>query len=69
MDIMTRAFSPSEAGTSAVGAAAGLGMKYAVQYGIARGVFSNEAGLGSLAILHGTAEDTSPEEQGMLGYV
>lgn len=65
LDIMTRAFSPSEAGTSAVGAAAGLGMKYAVQYGIARGVFSNEAGLGSLAILHGTAEDTSPEEQGM----
>lgn len=65
LEILTSAFSPSTAGTSAAGAAAGLGMKYAVRYGIARGVFSNEAGLGSLAILHGTAEDTSPEEQGM----
>lgn len=28
-------------------------------------MFSNEAGLGTLAVLHGAAEDTTPEEQGM----
>ena len=65
VQIITCAFSASTAGESAAGAAAGWGVKTAVQYGIARGVFSNEAGLGSLAILHGAAEDTTPEEQGM----
>ena len=50
---------------SAAEGAAGYGISKAVQYGIARGVFSNEAGLGSLAILHGSARETTPEEQGM----
>ena len=36
-----------------------------IRYGISRGVFSNEAGLGTLAVLHGPAEDTTPHEQGM----
>ncbi len=36
-----------------------------MRYGISRGVFSNEAGLGTLAVLHGPAEHTTPEEQGM----
>ena len=36
-----------------------------MRYGIARGVFSNEAGLGTLAVLHGPAEHTTPEKQGM----
>ena len=40
-------------------------MSGSVRYGLARGVFSNEAGLGSLAVLHGAAEDTTPEQQGM----
>lgn len=37
----------------------------AFRYGVARGVFSNEAGLGTLAGLHGAAGDTTPREQGM----
>lgn len=45
--------------------AAGYGVSRSLQYGISRGVFSNEAGLGSLAVLHGAAEDTTPEQQGM----
>lgn len=49
---------------SAAGGAAGYGISRAVRYGIARGVFSNEAGLGSLATLHGAAGETTPEEQG-----
>lgn len=50
---------------SAAGGAAGYGISKALQYGIARGVFSNEAGLGSLATLHGSAKETTPGEQGM----
>ena len=65
LEIAVDACSPASAGISIAGGAAGWGMKTAVQYGIARGVFSNEAGLGSLAILHGSAENTTPEEQGM----
>lgn len=38
------------------GGAVGLLASKSVQYGIARGVFSNEAGLGSLAVLNGAAE-------------
>ena len=41
------------------------GISRSFRYGIARGVFSNEAGLGSLAGLHGATEDTNPQEQGM----
>ncbi len=64
-NIISAAFCPEGAARSLAGGAAGWGMKSAVQYGVARGVFSNEAGLGSLAILHGTAEDGRPEIQGM----
>lgn len=46
------------------GAAAGWGMGNAVRYGIARGVFSNEAGLGTMAVLHG---DSPGEDAGLQG--
>ena len=60
-DIFRYAFLPQ----SALGGIGGYGIGQAFRYGIARGVFSNEAGLGSLAGLHGATEDTTPEEQGM----
>ena len=47
------------------GGIAGILFSKSVRYGMARGVFSNEAGLGSLAVLHGATEETTPEEQGM----
>ncbi len=47
------------------GGIAGFGISKSIRYGISRGVFSNEAGLGTLAVPHGPAEHTSPEEQGM----
>lgn len=50
---------------AAVGGVGGYGISRSIRYGVARGVFSNEAGLGSLAVLHGATEDTTPEEQGM----
>lgn len=50
---------------SAFSGVAGYQISKSLQYGISRGVFSNEAGLGSMAVLHGAAEDTTPEQQGM----
>ncbi len=47
------------------GGLSGVLLSRSVRYGLSRGVFSNEAGLGSLAVLHGAAEDTTPEQQGM----
>lgn len=47
------------------GGTAGFLVNRSLRYGLSRGVFSNEAGLGSLAVLHGAAEDTTPERQGM----
>lgn len=50
---------------AAAGGVSGFVLNKSVRYGLSRGVFSNEAGLGSLAVLHGAAEDTTPEQQGM----
>ena len=47
------------------GGMTGYGMAAAIRSGVSRGVFSNEAGLGTLAVLHGPAEHTTPWEQGM----
>lgn len=59
--IMKSALAPD----ALVGGVGGYGISRSLRYGVARGVFSNEAGLGSLAILHGATERTTPEEQGM----
>lgn len=52
---------------SAVGGAAGIGMRRAVQYGITRGIFSNEAGCGTAPTAHAAAETRSPHHQGCFG--
>ncbi|MBR5542684.1 MAG: sodium:alanine symporter family protein [Oscillospiraceae bacterium] len=49
------------------GAAAGEMFGRAVRYGVSRGVFSNEAGLGSAPIIHAAANARSPEKQGFWG--
>ena len=51
------------------GAAAGDGFRHALRFGVARGVFSNEAGLGSSPIMHATAEAKSPAEQARWGML
>ena len=48
-----------------VGGICGYGLSKAVSVGIRRGIFSNEAGLGSSPILHSAAESDSPYTQGM----
>lgn len=62
-DIVTGAFSPR----TAVSGIGGFGTAQAIQWGLRRGAFSNEAGLGSSAIAHGSAAARSPGEQGLWG--
>ncbi|MBL8142938.1 MAG: sodium:alanine symporter family protein [Acidobacteria bacterium] len=54
-------------GTAAAGGFAGSTMAMALRYGVARGLFSNEAGLGSAPMVHAVAETDHPVRQGMYG--
>lgn len=47
----------------------GFGMAKAIRYGVSRGVFSNEAGLGSSAVIHAAADCKNPAEQGKWGII
>ena len=47
------------------GGAAGYGMAQAIRVGVSRGVFSNEAGMGSSVMVHAAADAKEPCEQGM----
>ena len=58
--IVTYAFAPRAA-------AGGYAMGTALRYGVARGVFTNEAGLGMSSIAHACADVDEPAEQGMWG--
>ena len=51
------------------GGALGFGIGRAARYGIARGLFSNEAGMGSTPHAHAVANVKHPVEQGVLGIV
>ena len=54
-------------GTAAAGGFAGSTVALAVRYGIARGLFSNEAGLGSAPMVHSAAQTDHPARQGLYG--
>ncbi len=54
-------------GTAATGGFAGSTIMMAMRYGIARGLFSNEAGLGSAPMVHAAAKTDHPVRQGMYG--
>lgn len=52
---------------AAFGGVAGYGIMHALQRGVSRGVFSNEAGLGSSVMIHTSSDSKSPHIQGMWG--
>ncbi len=52
---------------AAAGGTAGYGIMLAMHYGFSRGVFSNEAGLGSAPIAHAASSTKSPVKQGLWG--
>ncbi len=59
--VVREAFSFEAAG----GGAAGVGMMVAMRYGIARGIYANEAGYGTAAVAYGTARTEAPVQQGL----
>ena len=63
--IFTHAFSPA----AATGGFAGAAVWAAIRFGVARGVFSNEAGLGSAPIAHAAAKTKSPVSQGLVAML
>lgn len=60
--ILTSAFT----GHAAIGGFLGAGMKEAIRYGIARGLFSNESGLGSAPIVAAAAQTKNPVRQALV---
>ncbi len=56
-------------GTAAAGGFAGAGVMAAIRFGVARGVFSNEAGLGTAPIAHAAAKTNSPVRQGQIAML
>ncbi len=63
--IFLGAFNP----TAVVGGAAGITVREAIRYGVARGLFSNEAGMGSTPHAHARAAAKNPHEQGLTAMI
>jgi AGCS family alanine or glycine:cation symporter len=63
--IFRHAFSP----TSAAGGFLGATVAQTVRFGVARGLFSNEAGLGSASIAHSAAKTKEPVREGLVAMV
>lgn len=61
--IFTSAFTTK----SLLGGVAGYGIASAMRFGFARGIFSNEAGLGSSSIAHSNSSEKEPVKQGLWG--
>src|SRR4029077_14942181 len=53
-------------GQAAVGGFMGAGVREAIRYGIARGLFSNESGLGSAPIVAAAAQTKNPVRQALV---
>lgn len=63
--IIESAFSP----VAATGGFAGAAVMMAIRYGVARGIFSNEAGLGTAGIAQAAGQSRNPVESGLVGMM
>ncbi len=63
--IFVCAFKPE----AVLGGAAGITIREAIRYGVARGLFSNEAGMGSTPHAHARATSKNPHEQGLRAMI
>ena len=63
--IFESAFNPQ----AAMGGAVGIGVQQAIRFGVARGILSNESGLGSAPIAHGAARTKDPVRQGQVAMM
>ncbi len=64
-DIFVGAFNPQ----AVMGGALGVGVQQAMRYGVARGLFSNEAGMGSTPHAHAIAKVDHPADQGVIAMM
>lgn len=62
-------FSSAFSGTAAVGGFLGAGIRQVIQQGVARGLFSNESGLGSAPIAHAAAKTKEPVREGLVAMI
>lgn len=63
--IFVGAFNPE----AVVGAGAGIAVREAIRFGVARGLFSNEAGMGSTPHAHARAKVENPHKQGIAAMI
>lgn len=63
--IFVGAFQPE----AVVGAGAGIAVREAIRFGVARGLFSNEAGMGSTPHAHARAKVDNPHQQGLAAMI
>ena len=63
--ILVGAFRPE----AVLGAGAGIAVREAIRFGVARGLFSNEAGMGSTPHAHARAAAKNPHEQGLAAMI
>jgi alanine or glycine:cation symporter, AGCS family len=66
-DALRLVFDGAFTGTAATGGFAGSTLMMALRFGVARGLFSNEAGLGSAPMVHAAAQTDHPVRQGLYG--
>ncbi|NOY69748.1 MAG: sodium:alanine symporter family protein [Deltaproteobacteria bacterium] len=62
-------FHDAFSGSAATGGFAGASLAHAIRFGVARGVFSNESGLGSAPIAHGAARTKEPVREGLVAML
>ena len=65
-DALAAIFNSAFNGHAAVGGFLGAGMKEAIRFGVARGLFSNESGMGSAPIVAAAAKTKNPVEQALV---
>jgi AGCS family alanine or glycine:cation symporter len=66
---LARCFHDAFNGSAAAGGFTGAVVAEAIRFGIARGIFSNEAGLGSAPIAHASAATEHPAQQGSIAML
>jgi len=64
-DVIALIFREAFSVRAAVGTTAGMGVLVAMRYGMARGIYANEAGYGTAAVVYGTARSQEPVQQGL----
>ena len=67
--VFAQIFHDAFTGTAAAGGAAGIAFAEVVRVGVKRGVFSNEAGLGTAAMAHGAARTKEPVREGLVAML